>query len=153
MAYMVPETMPRKATAGERLLFESLRDYLPSDYVVYYEPEIRGRRPDFVIIGPDLGLVILEVKDYTKGTLYQLNHDEWTLRKTAGQLVKTKNPLKQARDNARLITDFLKKDSNLVQPGSTYLKFPYGFGTVFTRLKQETLFCIICTRSLKKRWE
>lgn len=137
MAYMVPETMPRKATAGERLLFESLRDYLPSDYVVYYEPEIRGRRPDFVIIGPDLGLVILEVKDYTKGTLYQLNHDEWTLRNTAGQLVKTKNPLKQARDNARLITDFLKKDSNLVQPGSMYLKFPYGFGTVFTRLKQE----------------
>lgn len=137
MAYMVPETIPRSATAGERILFESLRDHLPSDYIVYYEPEIRGRRPDFVIIGPDLGLVILEVKDYTKGTLYQINHDEWTLRNTAGEFVKTKSPLKQARDNARLITDHLKKDKNLVQELGSHLKFPYGYGTVFTRLKQE----------------
>ncbi|MGQ7890661.1 3'-5' exonuclease [Paenibacillus sp. WC2504] len=137
MAYMVPETIPRSATAGERILFESLRDHLPGDYIVYYEPEIRGRRPDFVIIGPDLGLVILEVKDYTKNTLYQVNHDEWTIRDTAGELITTKSPLKQARDNARLITDHLKKDKNLVQDSSSYLKFPYGFGTVFTRLKQE----------------
>ncbi|WP_079914169.1 nuclease-related domain-containing DEAD/DEAH box helicase [Paenibacillus sp. 32352] len=137
MAYMVPETIPKSATAGERILFESLKDHLPSDYIVYYEPEIRGRRPDFVIIGPDLGLVILEVKDYTKGTLYQVNHDEWTLRNTAGELFTTKSPLKQARDNARIIQDHLKKDKNLVSETGSYLKFPYGYGTVFTRLKQE----------------
>ncbi|WP_419871496.1 3'-5' exonuclease [Candidatus Pristimantibacillus sp. PTI5] len=137
MAYMVPETIPRTATTGERILFQCLKDHLPSDYVIYYEPEIRGRRPDFIIIGPDLGLVILEVKDYTKGTLYQINQDEWVLRNTAGELVTTKSPLKQARDNARLITDHLKKDKNLVQEAGSYLKFPYGFGTVFTRLTQE----------------
>lgn len=137
MAYMVPEAIPRSATQGERILFESLKDYLPSDYIVYYEPEIRGRRPDFVVIGPDLGMVILEVKDYTKNTLYQVNHEEWTLRNTNGNLVKTKSPFKQARDNARLIQDYLKKDKNLVHDSGKYLKFPYGFGTVFTRLKQE----------------
>ncbi|MGG2196824.1 3'-5' exonuclease [Paenibacillus validus] len=137
MAYMVPETIPRNATTGERILFESLKEHLPGDYIIYYEPEIRGRRPDFVIIGPDLGLVILEVKDYTKATLYQINHDEWTLRNTAGELITTKSPLKQARDNARLIQDQLKKDKSLVQENGSYLKFPYGFGTVFTRLKQE----------------
>ncbi|MDO3678567.1 3'-5' exonuclease [Paenibacillus ehimensis] len=137
MAYMVPDTIPRRATAGERILFESLKDHLPSDYIVYYEPEIRGRRPDFVIIGPDLGLVILEVKDYIKSTLYQVNHDEWTLRNTAGELITTKSPLKQARDNARIIENYLKKDKNLIQETGSYLKFPYGFGTVFTRMKQE----------------
>lgn len=137
MAYMVPDTIPRRATVGERILFESLKDHLPSDYIVYYEPEIRGRRPDFVIIGPDLGLVILEVKDYIKSTLYQVNHDEWTLRNTAGELITTKSPLKQARDNARIIENYLKKDKNLIQETGSYLKFPYGFGTVFTRMKQE----------------
>lgn len=137
MAYMVPEIIPRGATSGERILFETLKAHLPSDYIVYYEPEIRGRRPDFVIIGPDLGLVILEVKDYTKGTIYQINQDEWILRNKAGELVTAKSPLKQARDNARLITNHLKKDQNLVQDNGSYLKFPYGFGTVFTRLKQE----------------
>ncbi|MGO4949090.1 3'-5' exonuclease [Paenibacillus sp. DRB1-1] len=137
MAYMVPEYIPKKATAGERLLFETLKRYLPSDYIIYYEPEIRGRRADFVIIGPDIGLIVLEVKDYTKSTLHQINQDEWMLHTSAGETRTVKSPLKQARDNARLISDQLKKDKNLLQGLSGYLKFSYGYGTVFTRLKQE----------------
>ncbi|MET3209197.1 UNVERIFIED_CONTAM: superfamily I DNA and RNA helicase [Paenibacillus sp. PvR008] len=137
MAYMVLEYISKNATAGERLLFETLKRYLPSDYIVYYEPEIRGRRPDFVIIGPDLGLVVLEVKDYTKSTLHQINQDEWMLHTSAGETRTVKSPLKQARDNARLISDQLKKDKNLLQGLSGYLKFSYGYGTAFTRLKQE----------------
>ncbi|MGD6957249.1 3'-5' exonuclease [Rossellomorea aquimaris] len=140
MAYTIPETIRSSATAGERLLFRTLKTYLPDDYIVYYEPEIHGRRPDFVIIGPDLGLVVLEVKDYTKNTLFQLNHDEWILHTSSGEQRKTKNPLKQARDYVFHIADVLKKDKNLVQLEGKYqfqLKFPYGFGAVFTRLHQK----------------
>ncbi|MFB8372279.1 3'-5' exonuclease [Paenibacillus taichungensis] len=138
MANTVPEAIPKKATAGERLLFDTLKKHLPKDYIVYYEPEIRGRRPDFVIIGPDLGLLVLEVKDYTKGTLHQVNRDEWTLRNTAGETVTARSPLKQARDYAFLIADQLKKDKNLIKEGTPgYLKFNYGYGVVFTRLKQQ----------------
>ncbi|AXH98285.1 nuclease [Sporosarcina sp. PTS2304] len=139
MAFTVPETIRSSATAGERLLFRTLKNYLPDDYIVYYEPEIRGKRPDFVIIGPDLGLIVLEVKDYTKNTLFQLDRDEWTLINTNGEQVKTKSPHKQARENAFLLVDALKKDKNLIQLEGKYqyqLKFPYGFGTVFTRLHQ-----------------
>ncbi len=140
MAYTIPETIRSSATAGERLLFRTLKTYLPDDYIVYYEPEIHGKRPDFVIIGPDLGLVVLEVKDYTKNTLFQLNHDEWILHTSSGEQRKTKNPLKQARDYVFHIADVLKKDKNLVQLEGRYqfqLKFPYGFGAVFTRLHQK----------------
>ncbi|MCC5803786.1 3'-5' exonuclease [Rossellomorea vietnamensis] len=140
MAYTIPEAIRSSATAGERLLFRTLKTYLPDDYIVYYEPEIHGKRPDFVIIGPDLGLVVLEVKDYTKNTLLQLNHDEWTLHTSSGEQRKTKNPLKQARDYVFHIADVLKKDKNLVQLEGRYqfqLKFPYGFGAVFTRLHQK----------------
>lgn len=140
MAYTLPETIRSTATAGERLLFRTLKEYLPDDYIVYYEPEIHGRRPDFVVIGPDLGLLVLEVKDYTKNTLFQLNQDEWTLVTSSGEQTKTKSPLKQARDNVFHIVDHLKKDKSLVQLEGKYqfqLKFPYGFGTVFTRLYQK----------------
>jgi hypothetical protein len=140
MAYMVPETIRRTATAGERLLFQTLKDHLPSDYIVYFEPEIHGRRPDFVIIGPDLGLVVLEVKDYTRNTLYSLNQDEWIIRDSTGQCHTVKCPLRQARDYARHISNHLKKDKNLIQtegPFQFNLKFPYGFGAVFTRLRTE----------------
>lgn len=137
MALTVPETIRSTATAGERLLFRTLKTYLPDDYIVYYEPEIQGRRPDFVIIGQDLGLVVLEVKDYTKSTLFQVNHDEWHIVATSGQQTITKSPLKQARDNMFHIVDVLKKDKNLIQTDGKYkftLKFPYGHGVVFTRM-------------------
>ncbi|MBT2285000.1 AAA family ATPase [Paenibacillus polymyxa] len=138
MANTVPEVIPKKAMPGERLLFETLKKHLPQDYIVYYEPEIRGRRPDFVIIGPDLGLLVLEVKDYTKSTLHQVNRDEWTLHTKAGETATERSPLKQARDNAFLITGQLKKDKNLIKEGTPgYLKFNYGYGVVFSRLKQK----------------
>ena len=151
MAITIPESIRSSATTGERLLFRTLKTYLPDDYIVYYEPDVLGRRPDFVIIGPDLGLVVLEVKDYTKNTLLQINHDEWHIVATSGEQAVTKSPMKQARENTFHIVDVLKKDSNLVQLDGKYkfqLKFPYGHGVVFTRLYskdfvQEGLYSVV----------
>lgn len=140
MAITIPETIRSSATAGERLLFRTLKTYLPDDYIVYYEPEIQGRRPDFVIIGPDLGLVILEVKDYTKNTLLQLNHEQWHIVSTNGEQTIVKSPIKQARDNVFHLVDVLKKDKSLIQLDGKHkfqLKFPYGYGVVFTRLQSK----------------
>lgn len=141
MVYTIPDTIPRKANAGERLLFHTLKEHLPDDYIVYYEPEIGGRRPDYIIIGPDPGLLVLEVKDYTENTLYDLNTQEWKLhtQKGTGSVETVKNPLLQARDYAFRINNKLKKDKNLTQQSGFYpnnLKFRYGHGVVFTRLKQ-----------------
>ncbi|MDI4647845.1 3'-5' exonuclease [Cohnella hashimotonis] len=139
MAYMVPEVIRTSAAAGERLLFRTLEEYLPSDYMVYYEPEIEGRRLDFVIIGPDLGLVVLDVKDYTPAALLQVDHDQWQLHGAAGRVEIVRNPYNEARDNARFVAQQLKQDEQLIQPAGKLrgqLKFPCGCGTVFTRLKQ-----------------
>ena len=99
MAHTVPETIRSSATTGERLVFRTLKRYLPDDYIVYFEPNIHGRRPDFVIIGPDLGLIVLEVKDYTRSTLYQLNNDEWIITPANESQKKVKSPFLQAREN------------------------------------------------------
>lgn len=142
MARTIPETIGKGATSGERLLFQTLKEHLPPDYIVYHEPDIYGRRPDFVVIGPDLGLVVLEVKDYTKNTLVELNPDRWSLHKGDGERVAVTSPMKQARDYAFRIADKLKKDAALVHTSGKYamqLKFPYGFGTVFTRLSRKDL--------------
>jgi len=137
MAVTIPESIRSSATAGERLFFRTLKTFLPDDYIVYFEPEIQGKRPDFVIIGPDLGIVVLEVKDYTKNTLFQINHDEWHIVATSGDQAVIKSPMKQARDNMFHLVDVLKKDKNLIQLDGKYrfnLKFPYGHGVVFSRM-------------------
>ncbi|WP_100329973.1 3'-5' exonuclease [Bacillus xiapuensis] len=140
MAITVPESIRSSATAGERILFHTLKEYLDDDYIVYYEPEINGRRPDFLVIGPDLGLLVLEVKDYTLNTLHRLTQDEWIINSKSDGLVTVKSPLKQARDYMFLIQGLLRKDINLTHQEGKYqgkLKFPCGFGTVFTRLNQK----------------
>ncbi|WP_147533031.1 3'-5' exonuclease [Bacillus marasmi] len=151
MAITVPETIRSSATAGERLLFRTLKTFLPDDYIVYYEAEIQGRRPDFIIIGPDLGIVVLEVKDYTKNTLFQLNHDEWHILTTSGDQAVIKSPMKQAREYMFLVSNTLKKDKSLVQLDGKHkfqLKFPCGYGVVFTRMStkdfiQNDLYSVI----------
>ncbi|TKD72219.1 3'-5' exonuclease [Pseudalkalibacillus hwajinpoensis] len=139
MAITVPEAIRTTATRGERVLFHTLKEYLDDDYIVYYEPEVNGKRPDFLIIGPYLGLLVLEVKDYTLNTLHRLTHDEWVLNSSNDGMVTVKSPLKQARDYMFAIQSLLKKDSNLTNQEGRYLgnlKFPCGYGTVFTRLTQ-----------------
>ncbi|NGP46763.1 AAA family ATPase [Bacillaceae bacterium SIJ1] len=139
MAVTIPESIRSSATVGERILFHTLKKYLDDDYIVYYEPDINGKRPDFLIIGPYLGLLVLEVKDYTLTTLHCLNQDEWTINSKSDGLVTVKSPLKQAREYMFLIQNLLKKDRNLTHQDGKYLgklKFPCGFGTVFTRLTQ-----------------
>lgn len=83
---MIPPTLPADATPGERRVYEALSS-LSDDYAVCYRRLFPGRRhveePDFVVLGPDVGLVVLEVKD-------------WRSAHTAGSLQR-ENPLEQAK--------------------------------------------------------
>ncbi|WP_028612231.1 3'-5' exonuclease [Paenibacillus harenae] len=140
MAYMVPKVLRTSATAGVRLLYRSLKDHLPSDYVVYFEPEIEGSWPEIVVIGPDLGLVVLEVKEYTKSSLVEANREEWQVFTAGGQLETVQNPYRQAKEMARHVASELKKVDSLVFADGKLkgrLKFQHGFGTVFTRMRRK----------------
>ena len=78
MAFMIPETIAVRsgaATRGEREVFEALRDILPENYVVYYNISVKGRYPDFIIVGPDLGVVALEVKDWRLDSIAAVTRD------------------------------------------------------------------------------
>ncbi|PKL58195.1 MAG: hypothetical protein CVV34_03585, partial [Methanomicrobiales archaeon HGW-Methanomicrobiales-5] len=49
---------------------------LPDDYLVYYEPNIKNRRPDFIVIAPDLGVIVIEVKGWYDRQILKLNDKE-----------------------------------------------------------------------------
>jgi hypothetical protein len=134
---MIPTNIGRSATQGERTLFSLLKETLPDDCVVYYEPFIEGKKPDFILIIPHLGVLVLEVKDYKLGTIQSATSEEWVIQ-SSGKFDKVKSPLNQARDYAFLIANKLKKDPFLMasENGLSRLKFPYGFGTVFPKLSR-----------------
>lgn len=66
MAIVIPETLPNTASRGEERLFETLRHSLPDSFYVYYEPNLKGSRPDFTIISREFGLLIVELKGWQK---------------------------------------------------------------------------------------
>ncbi|MHC5723793.1 MAG: NERD domain-containing protein [Nostoc sp.] len=75
MAVMVTEPIPSNASQGEKTLYGILRDNLPDDFYVWYEPTIEKLHPDFIILGPSFGLLIIEVKGWYPKCIVAGNHD------------------------------------------------------------------------------
>ena len=75
MAEMMPERLPSGASAGEKKTFALLQE-LPDDVIVYYEPDIGGRYPDFIMISPKLGLLAIEVKGWYPNHIIEANNDD-----------------------------------------------------------------------------
>ncbi len=66
MAEMIPEYLPDHATQGERAIFAALQA-LPPEMLVFYEPIIKRRYPDFIVIDPQAGVFVIEVKGWRAG--------------------------------------------------------------------------------------
>ena len=83
MASLIPalSTCASRMTTGERHVAEQLEHKLDSDYIVWYDVAMgpRRSRPDFVILHPRRGLLILEVKDWRLETIQLANKSSWQI--------------------------------------------------------------------------
>jgi hypothetical protein len=130
VAFTIPETIPARSslvTSGERKVFVALRDHLPEDYVVYYDIPVGGRHPDFIALGPDLGLIVLEVKDWRLGSIAGAAGDRFRIRHREGETL-VENPIRQAREYTLRAVDLLKR-RKLLQDGDG-VRCPWGYGVV-----------------------
>ena len=94
MATIIPDWIPSKATQGEKDTFDLLKK-LPDDYWVYYEPNINNKLPDFIVIAPDLGVIILEVKSWRIKDIRAADNNKITVF-FKDKEKSFKHPLKQA---------------------------------------------------------
>lgn len=137
MATMIPSNINEIATIGEKRVFKVLESLLPDDYCVWYDVRINERYPDFIILGPDLGILVLEVKDWQLESILNADIENFYLS-TSGV---HKNPLKQARDYMNILVNELKQDKNLIQSEGKYkgnLSFTYGHGVIFTNIDKNS---------------
>lgn len=131
----------RCANAGERAVLHQLKRCLSDDYMVWHNVPLgpRARQPDFVILSPRQGILILEVKHWKRSTLVNANRDSVELKTERGLIIEA-NPLRQARDYAMELVDLMAKDALLVHgegPFRGKLLFPYGWGAVFSGLAEK----------------
>ncbi|KQP03608.1 DNA helicase II [Pseudorhodoferax sp. Leaf265] len=125
-------------TSGERRLAERLEQQLDEDYLLWYDVPIGPKQthPDFVVLHPRRGLLILETKDWRLDTIQSATPQRWDIL-ADGRPKTVINPLAQARHCAIQVVNALERDAQLVQAGGPHqgkLAFPWGHGVVFTRI-------------------
>ena len=128
-------------STGERRLAERLEQKLDADYLLWHNVPIGPKQtyPNFVVLHPSRGLLILETKDWRLDTIKQATRQAWDIL-VDGQVKVVMNPLAQARFCAIQVVNSLERDKQLIQtsgPHQGKLAFPWGHGVVFTRITRK----------------
>ena len=143
MATLIPSigTCVSRMRSGEKRLAERLEQKLDQDYLLWYDVPIGPRHlhPDFVVMHPRRGLLILEVKDWSPKTIQQADKQSWQVF-IDSQLKTVPNPAEQARQYAHAVVDALKRDPQLIHADGKYqgsLRFPWSYGVVFPNMTRK----------------
>ena len=143
MATLIPAigTCASRMTSGERRLAERLEQKLEDDYLLWYDVPVGPKQthPDFVVIHPRRGMLILETKDWRLDTIRRATRQMWEIVPD-GHLKVVINPLAQARHCAIQVVNALERDPQLVQASGAHqgkLAFPWGHGVVLTRITRK----------------
>jgi hypothetical protein len=129
-----------RCNAGERRVLHQLKRCLEDDYIVWHDIAIgpRARQPDFVVLSPRWGILLLEVKDWKRSTLGAATRDSVELHTPRGR-VTAAHPMRQVRDVTMELVDLMRSDPALVHPQGPFagrLLFPYGWGVVMSGLRR-----------------
>lgn len=141
MAVFIPSfnQVKHKMTAGEKRVAEVLRTQLDDECMVWYDIPVGTKRryPDFVVLHPRRGLLFLEVKDWELKSFRNITKSQ-LIRETSNGIKTEVHPLEQVRQVGFVAINQMQRDAVLRQndsaarPGN--LKFPYGWGVVFTKI-------------------
>ena len=143
MAVLIPAlgSCAGRMTSGERRLAERLQQKLEDDYLLWWDVPIgpKQTRPDFVVVHPRRGALILETKDWHLETIRNATRERFEIL-AEGQVKVVMSPLQQARHCAIQVINALERDPQLVDgdgPHKGKLAFPWGHGVVFTRITRK----------------
>lgn len=134
--YAVQDRLAR-ATRGEQLTYKWLCDALPDSCDVWHEPRIDGNKPDVVVFGPDLGLLVLEVKDWSAGAIVAVEPGRSVHLKNAADVKSVTHPVEQAEQHLFTIKEMLEREPPCVHASGAHrgkLQFPFAKGAVFPNL-------------------
>ena len=143
---MIPDRMPNNgASQGEKDLFAVLQR-LPEDYIVYYEPVVNERYPDFIVICPDMGVLVIEVKGWRAKDIIAGDSNNITIayRQTKQQQKHT-HPVRQAREYMYRLMDKSREypeSRNLIHSegeNQNRFTFPFGHFAVLSNITSEQL--------------
>ncbi|MDK9704490.1 MAG: NERD domain-containing protein [Sulfuritalea sp.] len=161
MATLIPSygTCAGRMTPGERRFAQRLEAKLEEDYLCWYDVAVgpANSHPDFIVLHPRRGLLILEVKDWKQDTIRSITKSDAAILTDRG-LKHVLNPLEQARQYAHAVINVLERDKQLTLATGRMegrLTFPWAYGVVLANISRRTFesaglaeviepHCVIC---------
>ncbi len=132
----IPEKQP-----GDRLVYGAL-SRLPDDWIVYAQPRLvyrtRKRKPDYVVVHRDLGVIVLEVKDWANVTSCSAKR-AWIHVRGADREKRCTSPVEQAEQACYVLNKMLAQDPDLAN-GSGDMDFPYRYAGILPYLDQMSIY-------------
>jgi hypothetical protein len=145
---MIPDAVPAGRPVSERRVFSVLQG-LPDDCWVYYEPLIGSRYPDFIVLMPDQGLLVIEVKGWHPATVLGGDSTSILLRKervrNPARPERVQNPVRQAREYMFTLMDRCRQSplSDLLVhghgPNQGRFVFPFGHFALLSEITDDQL--------------
>lgn len=145
MAFMIPSTITNIPgnTAGERKLFSIMEKMLSDRCLVRYEVLLGDRdyRPDFTIIDPDRGVLIIEVKDWGVDKITEANEHNFHIRGFHGSSISKPqlNPDKKCQVYLRGVREQIVSMPVLLDD-SERLMVPVEYRIAFSNITKEEFF-------------
>ena len=137
MATMFPDEVTQFTTVGEEAVYKFLRQAARPDaaFLVWYSPDIEDREPDFILLSPDCGLIVFEVKDWLADQLIEITPKDALLR-IGGREERRKQPLAQAREYVNSLMMLLGRTAPSMPDGKKQLPCPVTWGAIFPHISR-----------------
>ncbi len=112
---MIPDALTEFQTPGEERVYHFIEALARPDeaFLCWYTPEIEDREPDFILFAQGLGLIILEVKDWSLEQIREADPRD-VIVVMGNRPERRANPFRQARECANAIMEALRKDGRLL---------------------------------------
>ncbi len=121
---------------GERRFAQRINEKLVDEWVCWINIPVGplNLHPDFILLHPKYGLLILEVKDWKKEALAEANKKKFVLRNFSWEY-SVDNPFIQARKYEHTVVNVLAREKSLINQSGPYqgkLQFPATCGVVLS---------------------
>lgn len=136
MALQIIPNIPDKSTSGERYLKDKLsRMYKDRDAILYVKPKTKDFEPDFILIDPLKGVAILEVKDWSKGYILEMNNVN--VKTIDGRSLY--NPGFRTKQYHNLLKSIFEGETSLINSNTGNLNFNLYPKVLYTNMTNEEI--------------
>lgn len=131
---------------GDQLVFECLK-CLSREWIIYAQPQFVGasgeRRPDYIVIHPEVGVIILEVKDWRQ--VSDLTTKTATVLHANKKSTIETSPVEQGHEAFKLLKNIMEADPVLTN-SSGKVEFPIRYAGILPN------FTPVMLTRIRRKW-